>query len=337
MSVDPPSLPEVSVVIAAYNAAPTIADQLAALARQDVPFLFEVLICDNGSTDDTVSVAMAWSNALPALRIIDASARRGPAAARNIGVAQSRGTFIAFCDADDVVGDTWLAELHTALQSARFVAARIEHRRLNAQFPNYIQADEGMMFTIEPLIQYPMVGAGHMAVLKSAFVEVGGFDESLRTAEDGDLSWRLQLAGHALVGAPNALVHIRLRETLWGVFKQAYGYGSTRRQLDHKYEKVYKSLALLQPGLEQPAHTDAQAPETTGRSVAAVRAKVRRAPHKLAAIARSRLELAPHARRIGRALGALLSRVDSDRPQLPQTFGAEMHAPVADSREGVDP
>lgn len=335
MSADPPSLPEVSVVIAAYNAAPTIADQLAALARQDVPFVFEVLVCDNGSTDDTVSVAMKWSNRLPALRIINASARRGPAAARNIGVAQSHGRFIAFCDADDVVGDTWLAELHAALQSAQFVAARIEYRRLNAQFPNYIQADEGMMFTIKPLIQYPMVGAGHMAVLKSAFMEVGGFDESLPTAEDCDLSWRLQLAGHALVGAPNAVVHIRLRETLWGVFKQAYGYGNTRRQLDHKYEKVYEAQALVPPRLEQPAQTNAQAWQT-GRS-AAVRAKVRRAPHKFAAIRRSRLELAPHARRIGRALGTLFSRVDSDLPQLPKTFGGEMHAPTADSREGVDP
>lgn len=312
MRVDEPA---VSVVIAAYNASATIAEQLAALSRQDVPFSFEVLVCDNGSTDDTAAVARSWANRLPGLVVIDASARRGPGAARNIGVSQARGRHIAFCDADDVVADDWLAELYSTLQTAEFVAARIEHRRLNPQYPDYLQGAEGMMFTIKPLTQYPMVGAGHMAVHKGVFDEVGGFDESMRTAEDLDLSWRIQLAGHPLVGNPRAVVHIRIRPTLRGVFLQAYGYGSAHRMLHHKYARVFAAQTPHASTADPAPEPDGGAGDPPSR-VRRVAARAGRAPRKLVKIVRDPLELAPLVRRSGMRLGKLMSRYDPAAAQL---------------------
>lgn len=303
--------PELSIVIAAFNAAATIGDQLSAIERQDVPFAFEVLVCDNGSTDATSETASRWVGRIPGMRLIDASARRGPGAARNIGVAQARGKLIAFCDADDVVGETWLAELHAALQRAYFVAARIEHRRLNSLFSTSLREAEGITFIIPSLPQYPMVGAGHMGVHKSAFEEVGGFDESMRTAEDLDLSWRLQLAGHALVEAPDAVVHVRYRETLLGIYKQAYDDGSAQRQLHHKYAHIFEYH-----GATEMRRVDGGGGVSRADRIAEVGKRALRIPYKVVRVVRSPLELAPNVRRLGFALGKRRGHLDEGAPQL---------------------
>ena len=68
---------DVTVVIPAFNVAPTIEDQLAALAEQRFDGSWEVVVADNGSTDETRAVAARWAEKLPSLRVVDASQRRG--------------------------------------------------------------------------------------------------------------------------------------------------------------------------------------------------------------------------------------------------------------------
>jgi glycosyltransferase involved in cell wall biosynthesis len=333
----PSERPTVSVVIAAYNAEATLAEQFAALERQVGDVDFEILLCDNGSTDGTVALAHAWADRLPMMRVIDASARRGPGAARNIGVTHARGEFLVFCDADDVIADDWIAQMLSSLREAPFVASRIEHRRLNPHFPEEFRAAEGMMYPTSRMPQYPMVGSGHMGVHKTAFEEIGGFDESMSTAEDLDLSWRLQLAGHRLIGNPNAVVHVRHRPTLRGVYRQAYGWGSLHRRIHHKYERVFAAHppGPPHPGAELPSTpvwrdpqvdapdetTDAPPapPPAPSRPEGRARRILRRAgriPRKLRRILRSPIELAPYARRIGLSVGRVMSRRDPNAPQL---------------------
>ncbi|NYE18715.1 glycosyltransferase [Microbacterium immunditiarum] len=326
--------PAVSVVIAAYNAEETLAEQFAALERQVGDVDFEILLCDNGSTDGTVALAHAWTERLPMMRVIDASARRGPGAARNIGVTHARGEFLVFCDADDVIADDWISQMHGSLLEAPFVASRIEHRRLNPSFPEEFRAAEGMMYPTSRMPQYPMVGSGHMGVRKAAFEEVGGFDETMSAAEDLDLSWRLQLAGHRLIGNPDAVVHVRHRPTLRGVYRQAYGWGSLHRRLAHKYERVFaehppgpphpgaelpSTPAWRDPGTEDAEQTTDAAPPAPARPEGRVGRVLRRAariPRKLGRIIRSPIELAPYARRLGLRVGRVMSRRDPNAPQL---------------------
>src|SRR5690606_34073255 len=132
MTADLPT-PEASVVIAAFNAERTLGEQLAALSRQAVRFPWEVLVCDNGSTDGTVAVVTEWQGRLPQLRLVDASARRGPGAARNAGAARALSPLLLFCDADDVVADDWLAPLHGALQREVFVTGNSRRPVLNSR------------------------------------------------------------------------------------------------------------------------------------------------------------------------------------------------------------
>jgi glycosyltransferase involved in cell wall biosynthesis len=237
------STPEVTVVIPAFNAEHTLGEQLAALSRQAVPFGWEILVCDNGSRDATVKVVQAWQERMAHVRLVDASARRGPGAARNIGAAEANAALLLFCDADDVVADDWLHEMHQALQESDFVAGGRRYSVLNAKATG--PADwEAPLFTKPFLPQLPAATSSNLGVKAVVFRKVGGFDESLPTAEDIDLCWRIQLEGHPLVGRPEAIVHIRRRASLAAVFKQAYAYGAGDRMIQHKYSDVIASSRL---------------------------------------------------------------------------------------------
>ncbi len=243
--------PEMSVIIPAYDAAATLPSQLRALAEQEVLFQFEVLVCDNGSTDGTAEVVRAWQGSLSWLALVDASARRGPSAARNVGVQKARGRFLAFCDADDVVTPGWLAGLHESLQRAPLVAGRLDAVSLNASNRASVSwnADGRIIEKFWP--EYEAAASSNLAVAAAAFREVGGFDEQLRTGEDVDLCWRLQLAGHPLIRS-QATVLLRKRDGLRAVFRQAYAYRLGTRQLRYRYAALAEAYHRSESRMPSP-------------------------------------------------------------------------------------
>lgn len=225
---------ELSVVIACLDAADTIGEQLDVLAAQTCPVGWELLLCDNGSTDATRRIAGGYAGRLP-LAVVDASERRGPSAARNRGAALARGRWLAFCDADDVVADDWLERMVTALREHDFVAGRFEATRLNDAATlrsRHLDQQEGLQATPD-LLDLPHAGAGNMGVRRDLFARVGGFDLTLTCLEDTDLSWRVQREGGAsLHYAPDVVVHVRLRSRLAGIYRQGHAYGVAHAELE---------------------------------------------------------------------------------------------------------
>lgn len=124
-----------SVVIPARNAAPFIEEQLTSLAAQSNAPEFEVVLADNESTDGTAAIAERTASSLGLdLRVVDAT---GPASAshgRNVGAEQALGEILLFCDADDLVGEHWVADLVAAVQSLEnvVVGGALHHGRFNA-------------------------------------------------------------------------------------------------------------------------------------------------------------------------------------------------------------
>jgi glycosyltransferase involved in cell wall biosynthesis len=236
--------PQLSVVIACRDAAELLPVQLAALARQESPVPWEVLVCDNGSTDDTVAVALSWAERLP-LRVIDASSRVGAGPARNAGVEAARAEYIGFCDADDEVGDGWLAALHRALGEHPFVAGRFDLGRLNsprAVRSRRLDQQTGLQMS-SAAVGLPHAGGGNLGIHRSAFRSVGGFDPSVRYLQDTDLCWRVQRAGYPLVFVPELVVSVRLRSTLRGMYRQGRNYGACQALLERRHAPGADAIA----------------------------------------------------------------------------------------------
>ena len=110
----PAAAPVISVVLPVRNGSALIGRQLEALARQQVSFVWELIVVDNGSTDDTVAKAEEFSDRLP-LRIVH-HGERGLAGSRNAGVEASAARLIAHCDADDEVAEEWLRSIVRCLE-----------------------------------------------------------------------------------------------------------------------------------------------------------------------------------------------------------------------------
>jgi glycosyltransferase involved in cell wall biosynthesis len=216
---------KLSVVIPCFNAAKTIAVQLEALAQQQWDQPWEVVVADNGSTDESLAIIERYRDKLPSLLIVDASARRGPAYATNAGVKAASGEALAFCDADDEVAPGWLVAMGEALSKYEAVACRIDFRKLNPAwleetYREHEQQRSGLLKAWYPPYLWH-AGGGTLGVRKSLHEAIGGFDESLLYDQDTDYCFQIQLRGRQIHFVPDALLHVRCRHTLCGLFQQA--------------------------------------------------------------------------------------------------------------------
>lgn len=287
--------PEIAVVIPAWNAATTLAEQLEALARQDFTGPWELVVVDDGSTDGTVAVATEFADRLP-LRVVATGKTRGPAHARNVGAAASSAPLIGFVDADDVVADDWLRVVRTSLDEHSAVASRFDAKRLN---PPDVRASRTLGQKVglgrDRYAGFlPHAGGCGLAVRREVHEDIGGFDERLPRLEDTDYCWRLQLAGWKLQFVPEAVVHVRFRQQATALLHQAFAYGRINGWLYHRY----RPLGMLHVSWWREARG-------VVRGIAAL---------PLARPASTRLR---HLRTVVRHLGTLAGRVEASIAQRP--------------------
>lgn len=220
----------VSVVIGAYNAAAFIATTCRSVMRQTYPHL-EVIVVDDGSTDDTAAIVQALAAADPRIRLIQQT-NQGVAAARNAGIAAARGEFIAPLDADDVWDPAKLARQVTRLQDAGagtgmaycwWAWIDVQGTVLDRSPFWRVEGD-----VLERLTEVNFTGSASVPLYRRASLDaVGGYDPSLRAkqaqgCEDWDLA--LRVAGRFRVAVvPAMLVGYRRRgdsmsagcDTMW--------------------------------------------------------------------------------------------------------------------------
>ncbi|NYE18726.1 glycosyltransferase [Microbacterium immunditiarum] len=307
------SAPEVSVIVPAYNATATLGDQLAALLAQPADHEIEVLVCDNGSTDDTARLVRRWAEHDERVRLVDASARRGPAAARNIGAAAARGRVLLFCDADDIVGDGWLGRMASALfDDVEVAAGTLEGRSLNSANRYSVSWEVSGDIRLGFWPRFRATASSNLGVRKDVFDEADGFDELLLTCEDLDFCWRVQLAGHPLVFLTDAVVHSRQRDGLRAVFRQARSYAAGTRALRHKYSAIAAADADP-PAAPAPALCeDGAAVKDAGDAASGPSRLLARAGRVF-----TRTGQANVAWRLGEALGQRFGRIDPRIRPLP--------------------
>ncbi|MEA5452185.1 glycosyltransferase [Leptolyngbya sp. CCNP1308] len=224
-----------SVIIPAYNAETTLSAQLDALAQQEFSGNWEIVVGDNGSTDGTLDIIRRYQQTMPQLKVVDASARRGAAHARNMACAQAQGDTLLFCDADDAVAPGWLAAMATAMEKYDLVCGRREMTQLNDrnEFAAALTSIEGTGLLYHPF--RPFGAASNLAVKRVHHEAVGGFDGQFLALQDIDYCWRIQALGVTLHEAPDAVVNFRFRGDVRSNFRRLkkFGYYSARLYRKH--------------------------------------------------------------------------------------------------------
>ncbi len=239
----PPLLcpPKASVVVAAYNAAPTIASCIESLKRLNYPD-YEIIVVDDGSQDSTATIAE--SARVLTLRL----PHRGLAAARNAGLAQATGRLVAFIDADAEADPDWLYHLVETVTRRGAAAAGGQN------FPPVPVTLLASVLNVAPG-QAHEVRSGdqdlaqlcgcNMAVDKAAIGPCPTFDCTFAQAgDDVDLSWRLRDLNKTIAYAPGAIVFHKPRSSIGAYLKQQMGYGYAEALLFRKYpwrrDRVYQ-------------------------------------------------------------------------------------------------
>jgi glycosyltransferase involved in cell wall biosynthesis len=181
--------PLVSVVIPCFDQAHFLSDAIESVLAQAFRG-FELLVVDDGSVDNSYEVARRYADVRP-LR----QANRGVAAARNLGLAESRGTFSIFLDADDRLLPHALELGMDALVKRPQVAFVAGMSRDVGEDGQVIQGPEQPLVTQDHyvhLLEDCFIWSGSSIVYRRAAIEaVGGFDESLGAGDDYDLYLRL--------------------------------------------------------------------------------------------------------------------------------------------------
>jgi glycosyltransferase involved in cell wall biosynthesis len=198
-----------SVIVPALNAAQALPRCLKALASQSYPRAeYEIIVVDDGSTDDTSRVA-AQAGADHVLTC----PHRGPAAARNAGIAQAQGEVILFTDADCEPEAGWLAEMLRPFDDPRVAGVKGSYKtRQTEVVARLAQCEfEERYDLLARLPAIDFIDTYAAAFRASVLRAIGGFDPAFPQAnnEDVDLSYRLAEHGHRLIFNRGATVYHR--------------------------------------------------------------------------------------------------------------------------------
>ena len=202
----------VSIIIPTYNHARFLRAAIESALRQTRPAL-EVIVVDDGSTDETPEILAQFDDRI----CVRWQENRGPAAARNAGIAAARGDFLLFLDSDDV-----LLPACVELQRARFEAepslglvysdveffdvkgtlVRVSNQGLEGRVARELLLLEGPVIT--------SAGSGIMVPRRVA-EEVGGFDDRLLASEDWDFCYRVA-SRYPIGRVAQTLLHYTVRQ-----------------------------------------------------------------------------------------------------------------------------
>jgi glycosyltransferase involved in cell wall biosynthesis len=235
-----PRYPKVSVVVASFNGGRTLRACLESLQNLNYPN-YEVILVDDGSTDDTQAIARAF----PEVRAVRQE-NRGLSVARNTGIAAATGEIVAFTDSDCRADEDWLRYLVGDLLNSEFIGMGGH---------NFLPPDDSL---VAAAVLVSPGGPAHvmltdreaehipgcnMAFYKASLEEIGGFDPVFRKAgDDVDLCWRLQQRGHRIGFSPAGFVWHYRRSTIQAYLKQQAGYGEAEALLARKHPEYFNGV-----------------------------------------------------------------------------------------------
>ena len=241
-------LTKVSVIVPAYNVGGYIADSLTSLEQQSFRD-FEVLIVNDGSTDNTVDIVKQFTERDNRFRLLQKE-NGGLASARNCGIAHAQGEYIALLDSDDIYYPEKLATHVSCLDRSREIGVVYSaSRAIRDDGRETFMVLSGKPVKSDPLLALlckNFIGHGSNAVFRRCIIdEIGGFDENLRSSEDLDFWLR--------VAATRRWQFYRLSEVLCCYRVRPSGLSFDIQQMESSRRKVIQGAYQRSSELVQPA------------------------------------------------------------------------------------
>jgi len=236
--------PLVSVIIPAKNEEVLLSSVLTHLRVSIDVFAgaCEVILVDNGSTDATCDVAVKQNCTIvvePYLSI---------AGLRNLGARLARGSVLAFLDADCLVDPNWMKYCVERLSDRKI---GIVGTRAVPDFNNATWVEEGWFGLVSGVERpdYPRwIGSSNMFIRKDVFDEIGGFNESLVTAEDVDICTKAAQKYKICLEKRICTIHLRESKTVMQMVKREVWRGkSSIRQILISSDKINEAKGLVIP------------------------------------------------------------------------------------------
>ena len=234
------SNPIISIVTPTFNRSDELDHLIKSIDQQTIDKdYFEMIISDDGSTDDTKEKAKRLIEQVGFKLKYICQKNNGPGAARNNGVKNSNGELIVFIDSDCEADKNWLKIIYDYYKRKKFDAfGGPDHskedflpiqRAIDFSMTSFLTTG-GMRGHNKKMLSKFYPRSHNMGVKKTLFEDIGGFG-SLRHGQDIELSNRIHNSGAKVMLLDNAIVFHRRRTTLKKFFRQVFNWGVARINL----------------------------------------------------------------------------------------------------------
>lgn len=230
--------PLVSIIIVTFNSQKYIKDCLRKVLASDY-LNFEVIIVDNNSTDKTVQII---KQNFPNVRVVKRATNLGYAEGNNLGVEKARGDYVAILNPDTQVSQGWLKPLLVGIKKSKVAACQPKIMLKNQKSQINLTGKTTHFLGFDWLENYQKkdykmstreinsFSGSAILINKRIFKKLGGFDSLFfMYYEDGDLSWRIRLAGYKIILVPDSIV-----------------YHDYKYQTDENYQKMKRKFYYLE-------------------------------------------------------------------------------------------